>query len=108
MFDRKSAVNEVRQKLNENKVSIGSWMQINSPDVAEIMGHAGFDWVVVDLEHGSISYSDLPNLFRALELGGTLPIARIAEGTLTHCKQALDAGAGGIIVPMVMDAEQVH
>ena len=64
--------------------------------------------MVVDLEHGSIAHSDLPNLFRALELEVTLPLVRIAEGTLTNCKQALDAGAGGIIVPVVMDAEQVH
>ena len=108
MFSRITAVNKIRKKLKENEVSIGSWMQLNSPDVAEIMGQAGFDWVAVDMEHGSISHSDLPNIFRALELGGTLPIARIAEGTLSNCKQALDAGAGGIIAPMIMDAEQLE
>ena len=107
MFDRKKAVVDLRQKLRGGKVSIGSWMQLNSPDVAEIMGQAGFDWVAVDMEHGSISHRDLPNLFRALELGGTLPLARIAEGTLTHCKEALDAGAGGVIVPMIMAAEKL-
>jgi 2-dehydro-3-deoxyglucarate aldolase len=108
MFNRISAVNKIRKKLKKNEVSIGSWMQLNSPDVAELMGQAGFDWVAVDMEHGSISYSDLPNIFRALELGGTLPIARIAEGTLSNCKQALDAGAGGIIAPMIMEAEQLE
>jgi len=108
MFNRITAVDKIRKKLKENKVSIGSWMQLNSPDVAEIMGKAGFDWVAVDMEHGSISNSDLPNIFRAIELGGTLPIARIAEGTLSNCKQALDAGAGGIIAPMIMDAEQLE
>ena len=108
MFDRSAVVNKIRKKLKENKVSIGSWMQLNSPDTAEIMGNAGFDWVAVDMEHGSISYSDLPNIFRALELGGTLPIARIAEGTISNCKQALDAGAGGIVVPMIMDEKQLE
>ena len=96
MFNRMATIKKLRKKLKENKVSIGSWMQINSPDV-EIMGKAGFDWVAVDMEHGSISNSDLPNIFRALECGGTLPLARIAKGTLSNCKQALDAGAGGII-----------
>jgi 2-dehydro-3-deoxyglucarate aldolase len=108
MFDRKLTVSKVRKRLKQNKVSIGSWMQLNSPDVAEILGQSKFDWVAVDLEHGSISHADLPNLFRALELGGTLPLARVAEGTLTHCKQALDAGAGGVIVPIIMDAEQLE
>lgn len=108
MFNRIIAVNKIRKKLKGNEPSIGSWMQLNSPDVAEIMGQAGFDWIAVDMEHGSISHSDLPNIFRALELGGTLPIARIAEGTLSNCKQALDAGAGGVIAPMIMDAEQLE
>ena len=108
MFNRIAAIKKLRKKLKENKVSIGSWMQINSPDVAEIMGKAGFDWVAVDMEHGSISNSDLPNIFRALECGGTLPLARIAKGTLSNCKQALDAGAGGIIAPMIMDIEQIQ
>ena len=107
MFDRKKAVIDLRQKLKDGKVSIGSWMQLNSPDVAEIMGQAGFDWISVDMEHGSISSSDLPNLFRALELGNTLPLARISEGTLTNCKQALDAGAGGLIIPMILDEKQL-
>ena len=58
MFDRKSAVKEVRQKLKENKVSIGSWMQLNSTDVAEIMGKSSYDWIAIDLEHGSISFEN--------------------------------------------------
>ena len=107
MSNRLQAVGRLRKELKKGKVSIGSWMQLNSPDVAEIMGQAGFDWVAVDLEHGSISHRDLPNLFRALDLGGTLPMARIAKGTLSNCKQALDAGAGGLIVPMIMNAQQL-
>ena len=83
-------------------------MQLNSPDVAEIMGQAGFDWVVVDMEHGSVSVNQLPDLFRALELGGTLPLARIAESVPKECKQALDAGAGGIIAPMIESADQLE
>jgi 2-dehydro-3-deoxyglucarate aldolase len=108
MFSRITAVNKIRKKLKENEVSIGSWMQLNSPDVAEIMGQAGFDWVAVDMEHGSISHSDLPNIFRALELEGTMPIARISEGMLSNCKQALDAGAAGVIAPMIVDAHQLE
>ena len=87
--------------------SIGSWMQIPHPSVAEIMGQAGYDWVAVDMEHGSISTSQLPDLFRALELGGTLPLVRLAEGRPKDCKRALDAGAGGVIVPMIANAEQL-
>jgi len=98
---------QIRRSLGSGGVSIGSWIQLPSASVAEIMGQAGYDWIAVDLEHGAISLHQLPDLFRALELGGTLPMARLSEGSPTACKQALDAGAGGVIVPMVESAEQL-
>lgn len=98
--------NIIRAKLSSGKISIGSWIQLPNTSVAEIMGQAGYDWVAVDLEHGSIDISQLPDLFRALELGDTLPMVRLAEGNPKDCKLALDAGAGGVIIPMVESAEQ--
>jgi 2-dehydro-3-deoxyglucarate aldolase len=71
------------------------------------MGKAGYDWVAVDLEHGSVSIHQLPDLFRALELGNSLPLARVAQGDPKDCKQALDAGAGGLIVPNIESAQQL-
>jgi 2-dehydro-3-deoxyglucarate aldolase len=94
--------------LSDGGVSIGSWIQIPHGSIAEIMGRAGYDWIAVDLEHGSIAVSELPDLFRAIELGGTLPLARVAEGTAKDCKQALDAGAAGVIVPMIESAAQLE
>lgn len=106
-MNRLEKIRLIRQSLQENKPSIGSWMQIPHTSVAEIMGQAGYDWVAVDLEHGAIGVHQVPDLFRALELGGTLPLARLAQGHPKDCKQALDAGAGGVIVPMVESAEQL-
>jgi len=100
-------IKRIRETLQSGGYSIGSWMQLPCPSVAEMMGQAGYDWVAIDMEHGSISGSQLPDLFRALELGNTLPIARLAQGTPKDCKQALDAGAGGVIVPMIESAEQL-
>lgn len=106
-MNRWKKILEIRKALAENKPSIGSWMQIPDSSVAEIMGQAGYDWVAVDMEHGAIGVHQLPDLFRALELGGTLPLVRLAEGKSKDCKQALDAGAGGLIVPMVETAAQL-
>ena len=100
-------IKSIRKKLQNEESSIGSWMQIPSSSIAEIMGHAGYDWITVDLEHGSISVHQLPNIFRAIQLGNTLPLARIPSPNPSDCKQVLDAGAGGIIIPMVENAEQV-
>ena len=82
-------------------------MQIPHGSVAEIMGGGDYDWVAIDLEHGSIGVEQLPDLFRALELGNTLPMVRVAEGRSKDCQQALDAGAGGIIVPNIQSADHL-
>lgn len=106
-MNRLLAITAIRERLRMGGVSIGSWIQIPHASVAEIMGNAGYDWIAVDMEHGSISHHQLPDLFRALELGGTLPLVRLAEGQPKDCKQALDSGAGGVIVPMVESAAQL-
>jgi 2-dehydro-3-deoxyglucarate aldolase len=106
-MDRIAAIEKLRTRLKAGGVSMGSWMQIPHASVAEIMGQSGYDWVGIDVEHGSIGVESLPDLCRALELGGTLPLVRVARGHFTDCKQALDAGAGGVIVPMIESAEQL-
>ena len=107
-MNRLEKIRIIRKALSAGMPSIGSWMQIPNSSVAEIMGQAGYDWVAVDLEHGAISVHQLPDFFRALELGGTLPLARLVQGQAKDCKQALDAGAGGVIVPMVESAAQLE
>ncbi|OPH11094.1 HpcH/HpaI aldolase family protein [Cylindrospermopsis raciborskii] len=104
---RQIAIQQVRKNLQSGGISVGSWMQIPHPSVAEIMGQSGYDWVAIDMEHGSIAHHQLPDLCRALELGNTLPLARIVEGTSKECKQSLDAGCGGVIVPMVETGSQL-
>jgi len=106
-MNRVESIKKIRLRLADDMLSIGSWIQLPHASVAEIMGKAGYDWVAVDMEHGAVCVHQLPDLLRALELGGTLPMVRLAQGTPTECKQALDAGAGGVIVPMVESAEQL-
>ena len=104
---RFSKTKEIRARLASGGASVGSWMQIPHSSIAEIMGASGYDWVAVDLEHGSISVDQLPDLFRAIDAGGTLPLARVAEGSAKDCKQALEAGAGGLIIPMIETGAQL-
>ena len=82
-------------------------MQIPSPDIAEVLATAGFDWIAIDLEHGAISRHQLPDLFRAIELHGVLPFARVALPDGNLCQQALDSGAAGVIIPRVESATQL-
>ena len=106
-MNKPKAIHAIRNRMKRGQPSVGSWMQIPHGSVAEIMGNAGYDWVAVDMEHGSITVAQLPDLFRALELGGTLPLVRVAEGAARDCQQALDAGAGGIIVPNIQSADHL-
>jgi 2-dehydro-3-deoxyglucarate aldolase len=106
-MNRQRKIQQIRANLRAGGRSVGSWMQIPNASVAEIMGQAGYEWVAVDMEHGSVSVHQLPELFRALELGDTLPLVRLAQGHSKDCKQALDAGAGGVIVPMVESRESL-
>jgi len=106
-MNRLESIQRIRDQLRCGGRSIGSWLQIGHSSVAEIMGDAGYDWVAIDLEHGTVGIHQLPDLFRALELGGTLPLVRLAHGHPKDCKLALDAGAGGVIVPMIESAAQL-
>jgi len=108
MASRFESVIELRNKLSKGVISIGTWQQIPHASISEILGRAGYDWVAVDMEHGSVGSHQLPNLFRAIELGNSLPLARIAQAHPKDCKQALDAGAGGIIAPMIETANQLE
>ncbi len=82
-------------------------MQLPCSEVAEIMGSRGFDFVGVDLEHSNISRNQLPNIFRALELGNTLPLVRIAKPDSYYAVEALEQGAAGIIVPQIRSKSQL-
>lgn len=101
-------VMEIRKQLEEGKATIGTWLQFPSSDVAEMMAKAGYDWVAVDMEHGSFGVALLPDIFRAIECGGAAPFARLPEASKVWIKTALDAGAQGLIFPMVESREQLE
>lgn len=99
---------KIKHKIRNNQLSVGTWMQISSPSIGEILARAGYDWVAVDMEHGAFATSELPNIFRAIELGGSQPFVRLAVGLRKDIKSALDSGATGIIIPMIESGAQVR
>ena len=101
-------ITELRAKIKSGRPTVGAWLQLPSPDVAEIIGRSGYDWAAVDMEHGAMSRNVLPDLFRALECGSTLPFVRVAEAGRENIKAALDSGARGLILPMIETAEQLE
>lgn len=98
---------DIRASIRRGGPVIGTWLQLPSPDAAEIIARLGYDWAAADLEHGSFTRAQLPDLFRALERWGTLPFARVAATDMTMIKAALDSGARGLIFPMIESRGQL-
>lgn len=90
------------QDVKSKAITIGSWLSLGSPYVTEIMLKAGFDWLVIDMEHSAAnSLSCVQQLIQMIDLGGCIPLVRIPDNDSTIIKQVMDAGAHGVIVPMV-------
>ena len=98
---------DIRKKIQEGTATIGTWLQFPSADVAEVLGASGYDWVAADMEHGAFTRAVLPDVFRAIERGGSAPFARIAQAELRPIKDALDSGAQGLIFPMIESRAQL-
>ncbi|MEL6425658.1 MAG: aldolase/citrate lyase family protein [Pseudomonadota bacterium] len=94
--------------MSDDSARLGCWIDLPSPHVAEIVGGAGFDFAVLDLEHGMMSIESASLALMALKGTGTAAYVRVPEASEAWIKRALDAGAGGIMVPNVQDAEQAR
>lgn len=93
--------NPVTEKLSNGGVSVGTWLSLCSPAAAESLAHIGWDWLVVDVEHSPVGFETMVNCFRAVQLGGAIPMARVPWNDTVWIQRTLDAGAMGLVVPMV-------
>ncbi len=98
--------NTLKKKLVNNEQTFGSWITLAHPLIPEIMAHAGFDWLVVDMEHTSIGHSDLLQLLISIEANGMIPLVRVGENNPNLIKRIMDAGAYGVIVANVCTAKE--
>ncbi|HRF01986.1 MAG TPA: aldolase/citrate lyase family protein [Pirellulaceae bacterium] len=98
--------NPVKAKLRRGEPTFGTWISLGDPYATRVLARMGFDWLTVDLEHAAIDWSRAALLFGAIADAGCVPLARVPEGSHALIKRTLDAGAWGIVVPMVDSAEQ--
>jgi len=91
----------LKSKLVEGQVTVGSWLTLAHPAIAEIMSRAGFDWLTIDLEHSVITIREAEEVIRIVELLGVVPLARLSANDPVQIKRVMDAGSHGVIVPMV-------
>jgi len=98
--------NLVKELLHSGKLTLGSWIQIGHPDIAEIMANMGFDWLVLDNEHGPYSTETTQLLIQAMSSTETVPIVRVPWNDMVEIKRALDIGAYGIVIPWVNSKDE--
>ena len=95
----------LRIKIKAGELTLGSWITIGHPNVTEILANAGFDWLVIDIEHNPIDPAMVQTLITTIQSKGIKAIVRVSKNEEVVIKQVLDAGADGIIVPMVCSKE---
>ena len=95
----------LKQKLKNNELTIGSWIMIGNSMSVEVMALAGFEWLVIDIEHTSISMETVQALITTIQANNIKALVRVSKNEEVVIKKVLDMGADGIIVPMVSSKE---
>lgn len=98
----------LKERLRRKQVTIGSWITIGDQSVAEIMSGAGFEWLAIDMEHSAISIAQCQELIRVIGLCRVAPLVRVGTNDPLLIKRAMDAGAHGVIIPMVNSKEDAE
>lgn len=99
---------DFRQKLKDDERLLGSWLTFNDPCVAELMCQAGFDFLIIDAEHGPVSIETIQNLMMVINSTEVIGLVRIPWNEPVIIKRVLDVGADGILVPLVTTADDVR
>jgi 4-hydroxy-2-oxoheptanedioate aldolase len=98
--------NPVKAALKAGKPQVGTWLSLGDVFASRVMARTGFPWLTVDLEHSPIDWSAMANCIGAIADAGCTPLVRVPRGDHDYIKRVLDAGAHGIIVPMVNTVEE--
>ncbi len=100
--------NPIHDAKNGTRPTFGPWLTVGNTFIAEALARQGFDYVAIDLQHGSIGWDALGPAIQAIELGGSCAVVRVPWNAPDYIMRALDLGAVGVIVPMVSSAAEAR
>ena len=100
--------NAVRKAMAAGVPTFGTWQTIASSFTAEMLAKQGFDWLLIDTQHGGIAWESLGGIIQGVEVGGVRALVRVGWNDQRLIMRALDLGAAGVIVPMVSTAEDAR
>jgi len=93
--------NRVREQMRAGQATIGCFLGLGSPNVAELLAHAGFDWLVIETDHNGLDSAEIQHMLMAMSGTEAVPLVRVPSANPVFIQRALDMGAMGIVVPMV-------
>jgi 4-hydroxy-2-oxoheptanedioate aldolase len=99
-------INQLKQLQREQRLAVNAWVSMGSGYLAEVLGHSGFDAVTVDLQHAPFGFDQAVYLLQAISATPAMPLARCAGLTLSEINKLLDAGAYGIICPLINTVDE--
>lgn len=97
--------NNLKKKIATGAPCVGGWHTVRSPEVTEALASVGFDWIALDMEHGSFSVGDAEAAFVACERHGCAPLVRLPNADPILARRLLDSGAHGFLIPYTEDAD---
>lgn len=100
--------NGIRELWEAGKPALNGWLSIGNPFSAEIMAEQGYDSVTVDIQHGALDYQNALSMFQAMRASGAVPLARVPWLDAGAVMKVLDAGAYGVICPMINTREDAE
>ena len=100
--------NTVKAKWRRGEAAYGAWLTVPSSFSAEAIAHQGFDWICVDMQHGVIDFQAAVEMLQAISTSRAMPFVRVPWNDFAAIGRVLDAGAMGVIVPMVNSVEEAR
>ena len=98
----------LKETLRGRQRTVGSWLTFSTEASAEIMARAGFEWLVIDMEHAPLDIADAARLIRVIDLAGVPVLCRLPANDAVIAKRVLDAGAMGVMIPGVASADEAR
>ncbi|MFC5047739.1 HpcH/HpaI aldolase/citrate lyase family protein [Aquimarina hainanensis] len=97
---------KLKERLSSKQLTIGSWLTIPHQSIVEILSSAGFEWLTIDIEHSAINIETVQGLISHIQANDMEALVRVSKNDEVIIKRVMDAGANGIIVPMIKSAEE--
>ncbi len=103
-----AALSKLRSKFAAGSPAYGLWVTLESPSITEMAVSLGFDWVVIDAEHGHLDWKEIVEHLRGAVRSETVVLVRLAENSEALIKRALDIGADGVVIPWIETRDQLE